>query len=380
MTQVWPFMPDEQMDDIYEFFTDVMKAEAAEKRIVVRKNAQRSILLNHIFDDEAHALYRSIAKRVGSANTIYVPLWMNVLPLGQASQAQTVFNGNTIGLGFTEKCVVWSSYDDYEVLEITSVTDTSITANSGLTKDYSNCYIVPIREAYAINGFSVSRSAFNNYTASVTFKIVDDDDMLQLIPENASSITYEGIPLVPYRPTRMSNLEESILDVILEVDNGAGSFAIVRDLEHTVFNQTVEFNFQDRDKLMTIVRFFSEISGRSNPFWLPSYFNEIKLLNTANASCRVKAVLDRPEYVGKYVYIELKNGQKFLRKITAASLSFGDISITFDSPLGLSVTPDEVLQFCFMVPVRSDTDMFELKYSPGMTAITTFVTTEVSEI
>lgn len=380
MTQVWPFVPDQRMTDVYEFFTDVMKAESAEKRVIVRSNPQRNIELRHLFDDDAHALYRAIAKRVSSTGEIYVPLWMVSSYINQAVSGQTVFSFDTRGLGFTEKFIIWSNYDDFEVLDIASVTDTSVTASAPLNRSYSSCYIIPLRKCLAVNGFRVSRNDFNNYVSSALFKAIDDEDILSQIPENDNIITYQDVPLIPYRPTRMSSLQESILDAVIEVDNGAGPFVLVKDLEYTIFNQTVEFNFQEREKLLNLVRFLCSLSGRSNPFWLPSYFNEITLKNTANSQATVKRVLDRLEYEGKHVYLELKNGQKFLRSVATASLTSGNIVMTFNSPLGQSVTPDDVLQFCFMVPVRSETDVFEIQYSPGMIGNISFAVTEVSEL
>jgi hypothetical protein len=376
MSEVWPFAADENLVDSYEFLTDLMRAGSAEKRMVVRRNPQRYISMSHVLTDETYALYKAIAKRISSSGLTLLPLWVDAVRVTDVVIGQTEFFFTTTGFDFSTKAIIWNSSFDFEVLDIATVNSSSIVISNPVTKNRQVAFIVPLRDAFAVDGFSLSRNSFNFHVASQKFKIVDDDQ----IGESFTGTNHFGVPVIPFRPTRNNSLEERIVDTTSQLENGSGPFTISKILTYTDFMQTVEFRFTDRTTLRLIRDFVCSLKGRSGRFWLPSYFNEITLLSNANSTATVRKVMPSSEYIGKHVYIEMKNGTKYTRKISNANESGGNIVLTFSAALGTSISPANVFQFCFMSLVRSDSDQFEFNYDPGVTATVSFPVMEVPEI
>ena len=376
MSEVWPFVPDERMVYKYEFLTDLMRAASAEKRIPIKQNAQVTISVQHVLTDEQFAYMKGIANRVSSSQEIYIPLWTEAVLIGSVSSSQDEFTFTTAGFDFTTHCIVWASPENFELLEISAINSGSIETVTGTVSSYGNAFLIPVRESYAVDGFNISKNGINSHIVAANFLIKEDVEY----GASFSSTSYQDIFLIPYRPTRTNNATEVIVDTTNMVDNGSGVFVIDKFLEYTDFRQIVEFNFQDRDKIINVRDFVCYLKGRDQVFWFPTYFNELTLLSNANANARVKKFMPSSDYEDKFVYLELNDGTKFLSKIDSAVDDTGDVILTFLAPLGTTVTPAEVFQFCFMSKVRSDSDIFEFSYSPGLSAIVSFSVIEVPDV
>lgn len=376
MPEVWPFPPEESLTDSYEFLTDVLRAREAEKRVVVRKNPQRYISLAQFLKDTDLSLYKAVAKRVSSSEEILVPLWVDAVELSSVTIAQDEFIFDTTDFDFSEQLLLWSSVTDYEILQISVVNSGSVVTTTGATKNRARCLIIPLRTAYSIDGFSISRNAYNYHTGSQKFKIKEDD----VIGESFTTTEHFGVPIIPMRPTRNNQLSEKIITPITQVDNGSGPFRVFADFDFVDFYQTVEFKISARSDIRMIRDFLCSLKGKSETFWLPSYFNEIIPSGTMNTSAVVTKVMPASEYVGKHVYIELENGTVYTRKISSASEVSGDIVTIFSASLGSTISAADVKLMCFMTLVRSDSDTFEFVYDTGLNSFISFPVLEVPEV
>jgi hypothetical protein len=376
MPEVWPFPADESLVDSYEFLTDVMRTRTTEKRVIVRQNPQRYISMSHILTDETYALYKAIAKRVSSFNEVLLPLWVDAVPLRDVAIGQDEFFFDTEGFDFSTQVVLWSSVSDFEILDIDVINSGSIVVDVGASKDRATALIIPLREAITIEGFSISRNSFNYHSGSQKFKIKEDDQ----IGDSFSTTEHFGVPVIPLRPTRNNSLSEKIITTTVEVENGSGPFKVFDLLDFVDFYQTVEFKFSARSQIRTIRDFVCSLKGKSETFWLPSFFNEITLIGNANTTATVKKVMPSTEYVGKHVFIQMKDGTKYTRKISSSSPSGDNILLTFSASIGTTISSANVQQFCFMTLVRSDSDIFEFNYDTGLNSLLSFPVLEVPEL
>lgn len=376
MPEVWPFPPEESLTDSYEFLTDVMRAREAEKRVVVRKNPQRYISMSQFLKDTDLSLYKATAKRVSSSEEILVPLWVDAVELSGVVIAQVEFIFDTTDFDFSGQLLLWSSTTDYEILQISVVNSGSVVTTTGAVKARPRCLIIPLRTAYSIDGFPISRNAFNYHSGSQKFKIKEDD----VIGESFTTTEHFGVPIIPIRPTRNNQLSEKIITPITEVNNGSGPFRIFADFDFVDFYQTVEFKISARSDIRMIRDFLCSLKGKSETFWLPSYFNELVPTGTMNTSASVTKFMPPSEYVGKHVYIELKDGTVYTRKISSASEVSGRITTVFSTSLGSTISAANVQLMCFMTLVRSDSDTFEFQYDTGLNSFISFPVLEVPEV
>jgi hypothetical protein len=376
MPEIWPFPADDSLRDSYAFLTDVMRAGSEEKRVTVRNIPRRTISMSHTFTDKSFAIFRAISRRVSSLTSVWVPLWVDSVSISSVAVSQTVFEFTTADYDFTEYCILWNSIEDFELLKIASVGATSITTETGAVSLRSKTLIIPVREGVATKGFSTTRNAFNSYSIDAQFKIIEE----QQYGQSYTGVEYKTVPLVPFRPTRTSSLSESIFDKSTELTNESGLFQMYQLLDYIQFSATVEFDLNTRSQILKVRDFLCSLSGRSGPFWLPSYFNELVTSVNMQTTATVKATLSDTEYVGKFVYVELDSGTIYLREIITAVVSGDDMVLTFDTALGEVVTPAATKQFCFMVQVRSDTDVFSFTYYPGLSAVTSFSALEIPDV
>lgn len=376
MPEVWPFPPEKSLTDSYEFQTDVMRAREAEKRVVVRKNPQRYISMSQFLKDTDLSLYKATAKRVSSSEEILVPLWVDAVRLSDTILSQTEFFFDTTGFDFSEQLLLWNSVIDYEILQISMINAGSIETTVGAVKARQSPLIIPLRTAYSIDGFSISRNAYNYHTGSQKFKIKEDD----VIGESFTTTEHFDVPIIPMRPTRNNALSEKIITPITEVNNGSGPFRVFADFDFVDFYQTVEFQIANRTDIRMIRDFLCSLKGKSETFWLPSYFNELVPTGNLNTSASVTKFMPASEYVGKHVYIELNDGTVYTRKISSAAEVSGRITTTFSVSLGSTISSTDVKLMCFMTLVRSDSDIFEFQYDTGLNSFISFPVLEVPEV
>lgn len=380
MAEVWSFRPTRDMVETLSWFTNVMRAGTAERRVSVRE-ARQGIALRYSTRD------RMIGRMVDLLRTDLLEDWL--VPVWfEATRATGILAGDTvITVDPSEyvdggKVLIWAGTDDWTAADILTVGVGEITLTAAVGAGYTTALVMPLRLAYLSSGIeytkvSNGRGIGSDYGAAhiaqLNFEFRDEG------PTGvAPTLLYSGVPVIKNCGV-VTPLAASLTGDISFVDNEAGpvSLQYARQLLSVRYQTNWRMlTAQDRYDARSVLRW---MNGRDSSFYISNWGQDLKL--TAAALSAATTVRVRPlfpdvsRYVGKVLAITDANGAPIMRLITNATAELGYHRLTV-AALGRDIGLDARLSF--LRRVRLDTDVVELNHVQGFVAETMLPLIEVS--
>lgn len=375
MPNLWPFVPLMNMSETLDQFSNVFITRTTEQRLSLRYQPRQTFTYVHHFDNYKFARAKVFADENADLS-VYVPVWFEAVRLGGVAATDTeLFFDTTYGdWRVGSDLVIWQGYDEYSIVEISEITPTSITLAGAVAHNFSQPYVIPLRECLAKQGYQFARTALMA-RVTVVFSVKDN---VQLIADDAATLPgyamYQSLVVLPAPPHEAAQISESIMMPTVYFDNGFGpqvgeATRILND-----FGQMLSFFDNVGLELWNRRRFLHWIRGKQIPFWYPTYNDDLHLVSAITAgatSILVRSITDTPaHYVGKHIMILRKDGVSFLRQVTGASAEANGDRLTITA-LGASVSLTEINLICFLNKVRSNTDSFTFSMTaPNMVSMT----------
>ena len=372
---LWPFVPLMNISETLEHLSNVLITRTTEQRLQLRHEPRQTFTYVNQLDNHEFAKAKMFAQ-INAATSVYAPVWLEAVRLGGvgALEEELFFDTSYGDWRAEHDVLIWQSYDNYKIMQVQEVTPSSIVLTSSASVDFSQPFVIPLRECATKQGYQFERTTLWARVTCV-FSVLDN---AQLIEDDATSLpgysVYQNLIVVPAPPYEAAQVAESILRPTVYFDNGFG--LQIGEATRTVNDAGQIMTFLDNlgPELWSRRLFLHWIRGKQVPFWYPTYNKDLDLVNpitSADTFITVRSITpNTPHYVGKHIMILLKNGTKYFRQITAASVQIdGDrLNIT---AIGENISLAAINLVCFLTKVRSNTDSFTFSMAtPNMVAMT----------
>lgn len=318
-----------------------------------------------------------------SAKLWGIPLWGFGSPLtSQASSGQPTLAVDTT-LSFFEDgqtVCLYDDFDTYELEEIVSSTDNSITLSGNLVSTWPTGTVVyPVLQGYIEANSQITQKTSIYGGIEIKQREVFDPDITRLLGSHSFS-DHHGMPVFNLEPNWASEVRVNLSQHVRTIKGIVLEYAKTYQSESDV---SFEYNHLLCSKADTraIVSFFMDMRGRWHQFWVPTWMKDIVVTSAIGSSDTTITIEDidyvntwaTNDTVGKKLYFLLPSGSEKIRDVTGWPTT---TSLTMDSSLGEAVSEGElpVLVSSFLMPSRFNNDELEVIHNSANVAEVAFTT------
>ncbi|MGI4991072.1 hypothetical protein ACRXCV_00450 (plasmid) [Halobacteriovorax sp. GFR7] len=305
-----------------------------------------------------------------------VPLWQRQVILAvQALANQPVLTVDNVELGAKagDQIMLTLGWDDYEILQVDSVTDTTVTLQSDLKSSWRVGSVVTLvvagtsRSPVLVRGLTSTKAALD----SITFDIAPED-IATFIPADSGRIgLYNNSPIMPLRPNWAEDIPEQYSKPMTKkVDYQASSPVYYDDMEIAQHQIDWAYLVGGKTNISLLREFLFYIEGRHRSFWQPTYTKDFKIAKLYEAGFSTLTV-ENNNYISelwglaqyKHICVETHTGI-YYREITNVSLDVDSkLVLTLDTPIAEEMDANTVRNISFLQKWRLNSDTITLIYS-----------------
>lgn len=280
---MFPLPPEVPLTEILEFVTDIMTSvDGSEQRAAVRKNPRQFFQFELAIDSDDRQFLSNLFYEWQS-RLFGLPIWTELISLTVAGSVSdltiTVDNTDLSDFRIGSLAVVFTDRFEFDVLEIVSFNTTSITFNSALTFNYPiGTAVMPIRTAQVSGNIRGTRAPIEDESLRLRFQVVDNNVGATFASTAAfnslnSKVLLDG-------PNAMDRrMSESILQKQVILEALGGSFSVLSSWATGKRTSVKGFVSSSRLELRNIRRLIHALRGRQISFYLPTFTNDLTLVN-----------------------------------------------------------------------------------------------------
>lgn len=256
---------------------------------------------------------------------------------------------------------------DVEVAEVQAIGAASITLRHPTTKAWPRgSRLYPVRTARLAEPPKVTRLTDQAASVRARFDVVEACEW----PAITDAPTYRGLPVLAQRPDESESLSNSWQRALLALDNEFGRPFVMDPSDWAAVSQAHQWRMHGRPERANVRSWLYTLRGRQCALWRPTHADDLTVVaNVAGTATALDvANVGLARFAGlrpgrRDVRIELRDGQTFHRRITAAVALDDDIErLTVDAVLGVDLRPRDVLRISFLVLCRGDSDEAEIEH------------------
>lgn len=256
---------------------------------------------------------------------------------------------------------------DVEVAEVDSISGASITLRHPTTKVWPRgTRLYPVRTARLVEPPRISRLTDQTASVSARFDVVEACDW----PLVSDAPMYRGYPVLARRPDETETLSSGWQRALLTLDNEFGRPFVLDPADWAAPTQAHHWRMHGRVERAVVRSWLYTLRGRQQAVWRPTHADDLTLAaNVAGTATALDvANVGLARFAGlrpgrRDVRIDLRGGQSFHRRITAAVALDDDIErLTIDTALGVDMRPRDVQRISFLVLSRGDSDESEIEH------------------
>ena len=359
---LWPYVPLNDMVEVLEWKTDVLRARAGEQRQRLRERPRRQWHFRHRADADMQATMRALVR---GATAFEVPDWTQAIYGGAVSAGSSValtFATAGFGLAAGQQVVLWAGILGNEVCTIESVSPTGIVLEFVATA--RNATIYRVDGAHAAVELTFDRPAGHLQTASVAFEAAAVEQYTA-----TTYAQYRGHDVLPLPAVvGAGSLAESLAWPIEVFDNGTGLLATekARDLADEKF--TMRWHALKPADGAAQRAWICSRYGRWLAFWLPSWQRDFTVaadITAVATTLRVFAPKGTTALGHSAFDLEIQApAAVYYRRVTGVSAGPAvsgrpTLDLTIDSALGAAITAAQFGRISYLRCVRFDADRVE---------------------
>jgi len=356
--------------------TDVLRhAVGTEQRIKLREVPRQLFDLTF----EVSGFDRQALEAIlfdSQAGSFGVPLWFEPSVLTQAASiSDLTITVDTTDFGdfrVGSLAIIWSDSTTFEALEVDSLTSTTITFTSILTKPFViGTRVMPVRIAFARESNRSEKFPVNLSQMRIQFQVLDND-----VDQGSTAAfpTFNSKVLLDEANPIAGTLSESWTRKTTVIDNEVGLFETFTDDPVTKRGFAKTFFCNSRQRLWEVRQLLHALSGKQTSFYIPSFFPEM----TPTAGITSGSQTIKVENFGYTVFIKnqqprniiqvIKNdGTKIIRTVTTSiENSPTEETLTVDSTWGTDVALADFTRVEFIEEVRMDSDDVTITHTSGI--------------
>ena len=379
---LFAIQPELPFTEKLRWLTEVLgHVDGTEQRLSARKNPRQSFVWDFIMEDGPERAFFSNLLFDWQSRVFGLPIWYELTRLTSAAVAADT----TLTVGTTDYAdyrvgglaVIFESRTKFDVLEVDSITATTIVFTSGILNNYAvGTFAMPLRTGNAQRSISGSRWVSGDARMKIEFRVNDND--VDLADSSAFSVFNSKVLIDGHNSVRGEMSEQFERDII-EFDNGVGvpSLSTAWDVGKRL-SQLALLAF-GRQGLWEVRQLLHALRGKQISFYAVTFSNDFTIdsditagdiMNVVNVGYAQFAQSRQPRNIIRIIY---NNGDPDdYRTITsAAEVDTTREALTLDS--SLAARPQaEVEKIMFVEKVRWDTDEINIRHERGdrMTRIT----------
>lgn len=376
-TIVFPHEPEQPATEVLIFATDIRPGRAGKEQRASLRHVPRARWELRIRAEGKER--RSIASNLfdSQARAFGVPIWWEPSFLSSAAsatdlaiQVDSTDLGSFVAGGLA---ILFRAHDDFEALQVDSLTSTSITFQTPLTKSFAaGTRVLPMRIGFMRSGTARTfRFPLNVEDVAVEFTTIDNE--VDLADTSAFS-SFGGKVLLDDDNFIRGRTSEDWRRRVRVVDSRTGTFEVFTEWPTSRRGSTKGFHTLTRQQLWDVRRLLHALRGRQVSFWLPTFFPDLLATGSVGSGSSVLTV----ENVGYAKFVQSRqprnvvrlrktDGTEVIRTVTNASeIDDDEEQITVDSPWGIDALPSEVERIDFVEKVRLDSDEIRITHKDAL--------------
>lgn len=376
-----------EVTERYSYLTDLIESDNGTEQ-VIRLKPYPSRTINYQFlainssNYSEVSQYRAYFDNFLSYNQdklIVIPiltdklLTQSTIPIGTST---ITFDKNPQYYDFYQNgfALIYNSYQNYEVLQIDSISSNSITFKTNTTKLWKlGTVVAPLRQAYLEKEtLSVTESTgiVNEYT-DFSFIISPTETLINpRFTTYTADYMYKGYPI--YFSDHNYETDKSI-EVYKNFNQVGEEYGIISRTSRLSANRK-KFNLSilkgDRVELSKLLGFFDYLKGKFNYFWLPQKNNTFQLSSNYTAGqafIKVKNI-GYSRYIGqnqsrRNIIFRHKDGSYIFNKIiNSMDTNDGTETLYLETPMASNYLTTDFTDISYLYFCRSDADALEISY------------------
>lgn len=256
---------------------------------------------------------------------------------------------------------------EVEVAEVDAIGGTSITLRHPTTRAWPRgTRLFPVRTAQLAEPPKVTRLSDQAASVSVRFDIVEACEW----PAFSNAPMYRGHPVLVDRPDESETLSSGWQRALLTFDNEFGRPFVLDPADWAAVVQSHRWRMHGRAERADVRSWLYALRGRQHAVWRPTHADDLALVaNVAGTATALDvANVGLARFAGlrpgrRDLHIELRDGQAFHRRITAAVALDDEVErLTIDTAIGVDIRPQAVQRISFLVLSRGDSDEAEIEH------------------
>lgn len=364
---VWPFVPADNMTESAAWATDVLRAASAQQRVVLRSVPREAFRFGHAFDDHQAARAQALLWGAG-IGPFGVPIWAERTPLDPVAAGAGTLSFATAAAGYVDggHALLWDDDAHYEAIAIASVTGGGLVLASDVQAAYAAPFVMPLRAGYAPDGLSLVTTDPDIHDASIEFEL---DGCADLADEGGAPV-YRGWPVLMAVPKLAGGLNSSTKRELQTLDNRVGPLFVDTRYAQPDETLSLRWDLATSADLWALRRWLHARKGRARPFWLPSWRQDLTLLEpigAADGAITVRAI--GWAYDVRDIMVFTTSGQAYFRRVLDAAVSVpGEETLVLDAALGASLSIGQVRCISLLRLMCHAADRIEIDHRTGLGA------------
>jgi len=379
--RVWPVPPDwaNGITETLSFATDVMRASAT--AVSQHRSLQIGPRRRFSFELLTSGQERRVADMLlaGHGGPWLLPIAIDVQFLAGAIGAGADFvpcatAGFDIAVG--AKTLLWSAVNRWEVATIDTVEDDYLAFAAALVDSWpARARLYPLRRARVQDGAEEALASDDSSKRSISFDLLEACDW----PALEAPTLYLDHLVLDVRPHESDSPTASYARLTQSVDYGVG-LPVTHDLPDIALRaQQSHFALHGRPAHTWFRSLLYTLRGRATPIWVPSFASDLRPVAPITGGSATLSIewagytlfgVGRPNR--QDVVIELNDGTRYYRRITAAAEAGDTETLTLNAPLsGSSISPSKIRAISFMALCTLASDEIEIEHTTDQDGMAT---------
>lgn len=373
----WVWMPtgpsNPMVTERLEWFTDILTSrDRTEQRRQLRNAPRQSWKITAHLRTNAEAARLDTALYGWQGRSWAMPVWSEQVSVaGPLAAGLSGLDVDTTRGDFRQgsMCMLWQSAEVNEILVVSGVMDThlSFTLPSSVAFDADKVLMLPVRTARIVETPRREDHVSGGATFSARF-LASDNVELDTDPSDNQYLDEDVLPdpLLAAGGVVRRDLQRPI--DTLDFRTGLAWYDDPGDYTSGAYEY--RFVLRNRDDVWQFRRWLHRRAGRLRPFWVPSWREDLTLLDgiqQADASLRVadmgyaRLLVGNP--VRRHICVMLRDGTRIVRKVTgAATGNPGEEVISVESAWGVDAEPADIARVCWWLRLRANADAIEVQH------------------
>lgn len=364
--QLLPLAASAPLNEQLAWKTDVMISfNGTEERLQVRNSPRRRF--DMVFPATQAEYQRGFNILYGERASLWaVPQWTEAQRIANVSGGAGSIVCNTTYYDFrtASLALLWSSPSDWEIVEVATVTPGSpgsLTLDGTTSGAFTTPWLLPVRIGHIVGTPTRITNSYNG-DYKVAFEL---EDNISLVPSTPTQYLTDDI----YYDEGLfagSSFSDKITKRVDTVDEQLGIVAYRSPWTYSRVSRPFRWQLSTPQEVFEFREFLHRRAGRWRQFWMPSFDNDMRVVDTGAVTTVLTVETDDYEAHAAdrtHIAVESPAGTWQPREITSTAPSGGNLELTLDS--AINVDAGDIVRVSYLGLKRLEPDRVDIHWNGG---------------